>query len=81
MSEYHFLHNSNIVIHVIAGSIALLFETVALATKKGGNWHTKSGISFLILLMTVVSTGLIGVFIFKRNTFLFVKFHKVVNGS
>ncbi len=72
MSEYSFLHNSNIFIHVISGSIALLLGIIALTTKKGGKWHKKSGNYFLTLLIIVVLTGLIGVFIFKRNTFLLI---------
>ena len=72
MPDYSLLHNSNILIHVIAGSIALLLGILALTSKKGGKWHKKSGNYFLILLIIVVLTGLIGVFIFKRNTFLLI---------
>tara|TARA_B110001450_G_C17501242_1_gene432419 strand:- start:140 stop:799 length:660 start_codon:yes stop_codon:yes gene_type:complete len=72
MTDYSFLHNSNIVTHVISGSIALLLGIIGLMTKKGGKWHTKSGNYFLILLIIVALTGLIGVFIFKRNTFLLI---------
>jgi Ca2+/Na+ antiporter len=72
MTDYSFLHNSNITIHVIAGSIAILLGIIALLTKKGKKQRTKSGNYFLIFLITVVLTGLIGVFIFKRNTFLLI---------
>ena len=72
MPDYSFLHNSNILIHVISGSIALLLGVLALTTKKGGKWHKKIGNYFLILMTIVVLTGLIGVFIFKRNTFLLI---------
>lgn len=72
MTDYSFLHNSNILIHVVAGSIALLLGILALTTKKGGKGHRKSGNYFLLLLIIVVLTGLIGVFIFKRNTFLLI---------
>ncbi len=72
MPYYSFLHNSNILIHVISGSIALLLGVLALTTKKGGKWHKKSGNYFLILMTIVVLTGLIGVFVFKRNTFLLI---------
>ncbi|GLB53011.1 hypothetical protein NBRC110019_20510 [Neptunitalea chrysea] len=72
MSEYSFLHNSNIFIHVISGSIAILLGIIALTIKKGGKWHKKSGNYFLTLLIIVVLTGLIGVFIFNRNTFLLI---------
>lgn len=72
MPDYSLLHNANILIHVVAGSIALLLGIMALATQKGGKWHRRSGNSFLILLIMVVLTGLIGVFVFKRNTFLLI---------
>ena len=72
MEHYSFLHLTNIIMHVTAGSIALLIGIGALLTKKGGRIHTKSGILFLLLLVVVIATGLVGVFVFKRNTFLLV---------
>ncbi len=72
MTDYSFLHNANILIHVVAGSVALLLGILALTTGKGGKWHKQSGNYFLIFLIIVVLTGLIGVFIFKRNTFLLI---------
>jgi hypothetical protein len=72
MATIDILHSTNIFIHVLTGSIALFIGTLALITKKGGKWHTKSGKSFLILLGFVITTGLIGVFVFGRNTFLLV---------
>ena len=65
-------HKANIAIHVIAGSIALLLGVLALVTRKGGKSHIKIGNAFLILLMVVIVTGLVGVFVFGRNTFLLV---------
>jgi uncharacterized membrane protein len=66
------MHTANIVTHVAAGSLALLCGVVALLTPKGGRGHRRSGRIFLYLLAAVVMTGLVGVFIFKRNTFLLV---------
>jgi uncharacterized membrane protein len=66
------MHIVNITIHVLAGSTALLFGITALFTKKGGYLHKKAGNIFLILLFLVVLTGLIGVFVFKRNGFLLI---------
>lgn len=53
MDDLNFLHYSNIIIHVTAGLIALIF-------------------GLIILLTIVVITGLLGVLIFGRNTFLLV---------
>src|SRR5882757_2160915 len=66
------IHLTNIIVHVTAGSIGLLLGIIALLTKKGGEKHKKAGRLFLMVLCVVVLTGLIGVFVFKRNTFLLV---------
>ena len=65
-------HQINIVIHIIAGSAALLLGLAAILTKKGGRWHKKSGRLFLVFLSVIIATGLAGVFVFGRNTFLLV---------
>ncbi|MDN5212895.1 hypothetical protein QQ020_12590 [Fulvivirgaceae bacterium BMA12] len=66
------LHYTNIVTHVIAGSIALVLGVLALTTRKGGKKHTRVGKLFLFFLTVVILTGLIGVFVFGRNIFLLV---------
>jgi len=66
------LHDINILLHIITGSIALLLGLVALLSKKGGTIHNKTGRYFLIFISIVIFTGLIGVFVFGRNTFLLV---------
>jgi len=66
------LHVINIAIHVTAGSIALLTGLVALSVKKGGKTHLLSGRIFTWMMGIVILTGLMGVFAFKRNTFLLV---------
>ncbi len=72
MGEYTILHQTNIIVHVCAGTIALLVGLIALATKKGKKRHRKSGRIFLWLLSIVILTGLLGVFVFKGNAFLIV---------
>jgi hypothetical protein len=72
MNTFRFLHSTNIVIHIAAGSIALILGIIALSTTKGKRNHIKSGIWFLICLCFVIATGLLGVFVFGRNTFLLV---------
>lgn len=66
------LHQSNIVLHIIAGSIALLLGLIALVSPKGGKVHNTSGKYFLKCVTIVIVTGIIGVFVFGRNTFLLV---------
>jgi len=72
MDEYTLPHLINIIIHVISGSLALVMGVIAMATRKGGKVHRKSGRIFLFLVAFVIITGLIGVFVFKVNTFLLV---------
>ncbi|MEL7530040.1 MAG: hypothetical protein AAFN10_01965 [Bacteroidota bacterium] len=66
------LHKSNIIIHVLTGSIALLLALIALLSLKGGKTHNRSGRLFLYFISVVILTGLLGVFVFGRNTFLLV---------
>ncbi|MEP2026099.1 MAG: hypothetical protein ABJH98_01790 [Reichenbachiella sp.] len=66
------LHKTNIVLHVLTGTVALLLGLVALLSLKGGKVHNKSGRLFLVFISVVILTGLIGVFVFERNTFLLV---------
>ena len=66
------LHKSNIILHVLTGTVALVLGIVALLSIKGGKVHNKSGRLFLTLISVVILTGLIGVFIFGRNVFLLV---------
>lgn len=66
------LHRSNIILHVLTGSIALLLGLIALLSKKGAKMHNASGKYFLRFISIVILTGLVGVFVFGRNTFLLV---------
>lgn len=72
MDSFSLLHKSNILIHITAGSAALIVGLVALVANKGKRLHKKSGKVFLVFLAIVILTGLLGVFVFKRNTFLLV---------
>lgn len=65
-------HKLNILAHIITGAIALILGIIALTTIKGGKTHNKTGRYFLKLISIVILTGLMGVFIFGRNTFLLV---------
>jgi hypothetical protein len=69
---FKLFHSINIILHITAGTIALLLGIIALGTKKGGKIHTKSGRRFLLCLCIVIATGLFGVFVFGRNNFLLV---------
>ena len=72
MDKSSIIHSINIVIHIAAGTIALLLGLAALLAKKGFQRHKKTGMLFLFFLAIVIISGLIGVFAFGRNTFLLV---------
>ncbi len=66
------LHTSNIVLHVLTGTVALVLGLIALVSVKGGSVHNRYGIYFLASVSIVIVTGLIGVFVFGQNAFLLV---------
>jgi hypothetical protein len=66
------LHKSNIIIHIIAGTVALILGAIAIISNKRKIFHKQVGKVFLVLLFIVILTGLLGVFVFGRNSFLLV---------
>lgn len=64
------LHQANILVHIGSGTAALLTGIMTLIARKGGQFHRWLGKVFLWLLVIVIITGLLGVFVFGRNTFL-----------
>lgn len=64
------LHVSNIVVHVISGTIALIVGFLILFKTKGTPLHIKLGTLFIYCMIIVVTTGAFGVIVFKRNLFL-----------
>lgn len=65
-------HSANIIVHIIAGSIALILGFIILFKSKGTLWHKKAGKIFTFCLILIVITGILGVVVFKRNLFLLV---------
>lgn len=72
MESLSVIHKINIAVHIAAGSSALVVGLMAIITSKGKKLHRLTGRLFLILMGVVIITGLIGVFVFGRNTFLLV---------
>ncbi|WP_336964793.1 hypothetical protein [Chryseobacterium contaminans] len=64
------LHLSNIIAHVISGTIALIIGFLILFKTKGTLLHIKLGYLFVYCMIVVVTTGAFGVIVFKRNLFL-----------
>lgn len=66
------IHQANILVHVVAGAIALICGVVALVAYKGQNTHRKSGKIFLYSFLILIGSALIGVFFFRSALFLLV---------
>ncbi len=66
------MHQINIVIHVLAGTVALLVGLTALFFASRYQWHVRLGRVFMWAMVPVIITGLAGVIVFQRNTFLLV---------
>lgn len=66
------LHQANILIHVTAGIIGMIFAIIAYATMKGGKNHRLYGRLFLASLAIVILTAVNGVINFVDRPFLSV---------
>ncbi|WP_198424768.1 hypothetical protein [Spirosoma endbachense] len=64
------LHNLNITIHVIFGTIGLLIGLLALFYRNRSQRHIRYGLYFLYTLTIVVGTAFIGILCFRSNPFL-----------
>lgn len=64
------IHQFNIVVHVVAGTLALFLGLAALFAPKISLRHKRLGRYFLFLLSVVVASGFIGWLLFRSNPFL-----------
>jgi uncharacterized membrane protein len=63
-------HVVNIAIHVLAGVAAIVSGLVAIASRKGGRVHVKSGRLFIYAYIVLVITAILGVAVFEFRSFL-----------
>ncbi len=66
------LHTTNIAIHVVFGTLALLLGLVPIFSSKGGAIHRRFGRYFLYLTAVVVLTATLGITAFEFRAFLTV---------
>lgn len=66
------MHTINLIIHVLAGLLALITGFFAIFTIKSDDKHIQYGRFFLKTMAIVTVTALIGIFAFNGNTFLLV---------
>jgi len=69
---YNTMHQINIIVHVLAGAVALLVGLAALLFAAKYSWHVRLGRVFAWAMVPVIITGLAGVVVFQRNSFLLV---------
>ncbi|MEI9918470.1 MAG: hypothetical protein WDO14_06680 [Bacteroidota bacterium] len=62
----------NVILHIAAGSFALVFGTINIVNGKGGKVHNKVGRWFLWCIGIVAVTATIGVLVFEFKAFLAV---------
>ena len=62
----------NLILHVSAGALALVFGALNIVNGKGGKQHFKLGMWFLWCITIVVITAAIGVLVFEFKAFLAV---------
>ncbi len=73
MFRHHTLaHSINLIIHVLAGTLALGLGLIAILSSKGGRLHTRSGLLFIYAYTVVVTTAILGLLIFEFRSFLAV---------
>src|ERR1700680_1119087 len=63
-------HTVNVFVHVLFGTLALIFGFVPIVTQKGGRRHLRFGRYFLLCLGVVVCTAVIGIVAFQFRAFL-----------
>ena len=66
------IHQFNILIHVVAGTLGLIVGTFVLLAPKATSTHVRWGRYFLYLLSVVVITGFLGWLFFRSDPFLFL---------
>lgn len=63
-------HQINIVLHVLAGGVALVLGSMAILFNRRVRAHRKLGTIFLYFLSVVVATGFVGWMLFRSDPFL-----------
>lgn len=63
------LHQLNIIVHVVAGTIAIILGIIAILKNRIVPLHRKVGTYFKYLLVIVVGTGFLGFLFFRQEPF------------
>jgi hypothetical protein len=66
------LHQTNIIIHVLFGTVALALGLIAICSPKRRGLHTRVGMLFIYAYLVVVTTASLGLIVFNFRSFLAV---------
>jgi hypothetical protein len=69
---YTSVHITNILVHILAGVVAIVCGTIAIASAKGGPVHVKAGWFFVCAYVALGMTAVVGIVIFEFRSFLAV---------
>ena len=65
-------HIANILVHIMAGVVAVVCGTTAIVSAKGGRVHVRAGKFFMYAYSALVITAVVGVVVFEFRSFLAV---------
>jgi hypothetical protein len=69
---YTSLHITNILVHILAGLLAIAGGTTAIVSAKGKRVHVRAGWFFVCACVALVLTAVVGIAIFEFRSFLAV---------
>jgi uncharacterized membrane protein len=72
MPAYTPLHQTNLIIHILFGVVALALGLVAICSPKRRGLHTRVGMLFIYAYLVVVTTASLGLLVFNFRSFLAV---------
>ena len=69
---YSLAHSLNLLVHILAGTLALGVGLIAIIASKRGRLHRRAGKLFLYTYSVVVTTAIFGLLVFNFRSFLAV---------
>ena len=72
IDQFIMLHTLNILVHVVAGSLALILGALTIYFNRRAGTHKKLGTCFLYFMGIVVMTGFVGWLFFRSDPFLLI---------
>jgi uncharacterized membrane protein len=67
---YTSIHIANILVHIVAGILAIICGTTAILSAKGKTVHLRAGWLFVSAYVALVTTAIVGIVMFEFRSFL-----------